>query len=328
MFGFGEPTYDPVKDIPDLTGKVAIVTGANSGIGYQTAQQLVNHGAKVYLAGRNESKVLVAIEQMQKENQTLRGKNMANFLHLDLSEPKGVKAAADAFMAKESRLDILVNNAAAMNMGHFILDIGLTDTMMSNYIGPWIFTTSLLPLMKKTAADPLADVRIVNVASQVHSIVPVDAKLDSVDDLNQAFAEGAATAGLLVRLKRYGLEKLCEILFTTELQRRLDEESVPITCISLHPGMLATGAMKEWWIYYLLKVFGDTPLQAAKCSLFAATSPVVKEKRDEYKGKFLMPVDKITPPLCPQGRDEELAKRLWLLTETVVNNIFEKGVAQ
>ena len=98
--------FDPLSDLPDLTGKVIIVTGGNGGIGYSTIQHLARKGAKVYMAARNESKATSAIEKLKSESFE-PGNGEIVFMKINLSDPKQVKNAAERFVQMESRLDVL-----------------------------------------------------------------------------------------------------------------------------------------------------------------------------------------------------------------------------
>ncbi|KAG9006826.1 hypothetical protein FRB90_009713, partial [Tulasnella sp. 427] len=123
----GYSHYDPVTEIPDLKGKVALVTGANSGIGYETVKWLAAKGAKVYLGARDESRGRSAVDKI---NQHLAGVSSAGsvrWLPLDVETPRRAKAGAQAFLAQESRLDILVHNAGVNLLGyHTVSEGGLT----------------------------------------------------------------------------------------------------------------------------------------------------------------------------------------------------------
>lgn len=105
---YSSSVFDPDADIPSLTGRVALVTGGNTGIGYQTVKQLVKHGARVYLGARNESRAIGAIAQLEAEGiLNIAEAGTVHWLPLDLATPRKAKSAAEAFMNREQRLDIL-----------------------------------------------------------------------------------------------------------------------------------------------------------------------------------------------------------------------------
>ncbi|TFY76492.1 hypothetical protein EWM64_g7520 [Hericium alpestre] len=160
-FLFSKPSYDPRRDIPDLTGKVILVTGANAGIGLQTSEQLAIHGAKVYLACRTESKAKAAIAGIEDRTPSLKGQGRLMWLPLDLSSMRSSKKAAEEFLSKEKRLDILINNAGRLADDYVLSPEGVELSVAVNHLGHFVLTTALLPLLKETARRPDADVRII-----------------------------------------------------------------------------------------------------------------------------------------------------------------------
>ncbi|KAH9921374.1 hypothetical protein B0H21DRAFT_701637, partial [Amylocystis lapponica] len=104
--GWFSKSFDPAADLPDLTGKVIIVTGGSSGIGYATLQHLARHGAKVYMAARSEAKAQAALARLEAEG-VAPGNGTVRWLPLDLCDPRNAQKAAEEFMAKEKRLDVL-----------------------------------------------------------------------------------------------------------------------------------------------------------------------------------------------------------------------------
>ncbi|KAF8903480.1 NAD-binding protein [Gymnopilus junonius] len=308
-------------DLTDLHGKVAIVTGGNTGIGYGTVQFLARKGAKVYIAARNEQKALDAIKQLEKEG-IADGK--LEWLKLDLSDPRIAKKAAQDFLEKETRLDILVNNAALGPMGPFSLDQdGLLGIMVTNHISHFIFTDTLLPLLKTTSQKEGSDVRIINISSNAHDRNEV-ISFEGKESLNKDF--GNSVNG---RIDTYGYSKLANILHIKELQRRLDSENVNIVCVAVHPGSVWTSGVKSFLssIPYLGKlievVFGSlfkSWRQGAYTSVFAAASPEVRQNKDLYKGAYLTPVAKITKP-SKSATNAKLATELYDTTESVLKEL-------
>ncbi|KAF4615779.1 hypothetical protein D9613_012460 [Agrocybe pediades] len=349
-------------DLVDLRGKVAIVTGSNAGIGYSTVQFLARKGAKVYMAARSEAKALEAIKQLEAED--LWG-GQVEWLRLDLSDMKQTKEAALEIFEKEKRLDILgmllsrypngemdsltdgdlVNNAA-MVVGPFKKTAdGLLDIMVVKYvtfdlwesthlkfissqshISHFIFTMTLVPLMKQTSNEsPLADVRIINVTSEVHQIVPPVATFAGEGCLSHQYEES-----VMGYLRTYGYTKLANILFTKELQRRLSLEGFTnIVCIAAHPGSVTTPGSQRFmgsipyisWITKTLNSWFSYPQRAgAFTSVFAAASPEVKAEPEKYRGAYLIPVARIAKP-SKNAQDERLAKELWETTEAKLKEL-------
>ncbi|KAK7683130.1 hypothetical protein QCA50_013803 [Cerrena zonata] len=150
MGGLFSKRFNPAMDVPDLSGKVMIVTGGNAGIGLATVRHLARSGAKVYLGARNEEKAKAAIEKLKQEG--LGPKNgEVIWLKLDLSDPKKAKEAALEFLEKEKKLDVLVNNAAMTLEPYTKTHYDIQDVMVINVLSPIVFTNTLLPLMKETA---------------------------------------------------------------------------------------------------------------------------------------------------------------------------------
>jgi len=310
--------FDPATDIPDLSGKVALVTGGNSGIGYHTVLQLARHGATVYLAARNETRAQEAIEKLKAEG---LGTGSVQWLKLDLGTAKGAKGAADDFLSKEQRLDLLINNAGLLAPLFELNGDGINTAMATNHIGPFVLTQALLPLLKKTAEHPDSDVRIVHIASEAYKFAPSSTRYRSKEDFNAVTGDAMWT-----RMSRYGVSKLGNLLFSSELQRRLTAEGSSIISISVHPGTVASeGAINELQILpgllrtiavQVYRWISTTAAEGAHATLYAATSPTVKQSTD-YKGAYLLPSFKITTLSTKLANDPELAAELWTGSKAV-----------
>jgi len=148
------------KNLPDQTGKVYIITGANTGVGYEVASILYSHNAKVYVAARSQSKADTAIESIKKAHSASQGS--LHYLHLNLSDLSSIKESANEFLSKEDKLHWLDNNAGVMippkgDRGAQ----GLNLTYQTNILGPYLFTKLLLPVLKRTAeSEPKGTVRV------------------------------------------------------------------------------------------------------------------------------------------------------------------------
>ncbi|KAF9223134.1 NAD(P)-binding protein [Gyrodon lividus] len=310
-------SFNPITDMPDLSGKVIIVTGGNTGIGYATVKHLARLGAKVYMAARNKSKAEEAIAKLKQEG-LAPGNGQVVWLELDLSDPRNVKNTVQEFLGKESRLDVLIHNAAILVEGYKISPDGVQEIMIVNAISPFVLTRELLPVLKQTAAEPNADVRIVVVSSAGHELVPGEPRFRNFDDINNEYKNA-----LVPSFARYCYTKLANILYASELQRRLDAEGSPITVISLHPGSVNTFSRKpqlkkfSWLVDILVYPFFVHPDVGGYTSVIAAASPEVAQNRDMYKGAYLVPIGKIKNP-TDTARDEGIAKELWELMEGFV----------
>ncbi|KAJ4478406.1 NAD-P-binding protein [Lentinula aciculospora] len=323
-------------DLTDLRGKVAIVTGGNTGIGYATIQFLMRQGAKVYMGARNEDKAKAAIKELEaelpKDTNAANSGGSVHWLQLDLSNPGLVKEAAAGFLRKEERLDILVNNAAATSGPYKPREDGFTETMVVNHISPFLFTETLLPLLKSTAALDDSDVRIVNVTSVYHTRVKVESFVGKYS-LSKDY--GDTTSG---NLYMYGVSKLANILYIKHLQAQLNAESSRITCIAVHPGTVSTDGVKKF--FSSVRFFGlflrmiVMPLifvswtQGAMNSVFAAAGKDVAAAREStnearkrmYEGVYLIPIGKITEP-SENAKDKRLQKELYETTKEVLRDI-------
>ncbi|KAG9032624.1 hypothetical protein FS837_002668 [Tulasnella sp. UAMH 9824] len=329
MFGFGSSAYDPKAETPNLNGKVAIVTGGNSGIGRESARHLVTYGAKVYIAARNETRVQEAIEDFRK-NGAFENGGSAHMLLVDFSSLKDVKRAADEFASKEQRLDVLLNNVGMLaNQKIEYTNEGVQTLFSINSIGPFLFINTLLPILKKTATEPSSDVRVVSVASGSIYYPPQIPKIEVIDDLYRTKGGGMWDA-----MKRYGLSKLCDVFIIHELQRRMTEESVPITCLCADPGPVASDGVNSSLqvvptpirqiAWQVIKLSFQTPEVGSYSSKFATTSTKVAEDREKYKGAYIFSPTKIQP-VKGQAADVELAKQFWVLAEKVCEEVLRDG---
>ncbi|KAG8722356.1 hypothetical protein FRC08_003307 [Ceratobasidium sp. 394] len=321
MFSYGGSTAQP-----DLSGKVFIVTGANRGIGFETAKQLYRLGGTVYLGARSEKNAEDAIARVRVEVTGRTGGEL-RWLPLDLSTIGRARESADAFLEMEDRLDVLVNNACLGDATFETNEDGIETMFATNHVGHFVLTTTLLPLMKKTSALNETDVRIVNVASTVHNMWGKGTQISFADpsDLSKPFPSKKPDTWSHI-LTRYSRTKLANILFTRELQRRLDDEGSNIITLSLHPGYVATDAAKEATSKMpvlglissiLVKLFFIDEAGGARNSVYAASSPDVRADSRRFKGQFLTPVGKVTAPAAI-ARDKQLARDLWTLTDRIM----------
>ncbi|KAH9895318.1 NAD(P)-binding protein [Epithele typhae] len=283
---------------------LSFLRGTNAGIGYADCFHLARKGARVYMGARSEERAQAAIAQLE-EAGVEKGK--VEWLDLDLTYPKKVKAAAEGFMEKESRLDILLNNAGSRLWSFPDGSVGVLDTMMIKY--------TLLPLLKRTAEDPSDDVRIVTLASDSLALVKgLDVRFRSVEDYNREFKEASDSDRC-----RYAVTKLADALYARALQRQLNAANAPILVLSADPGWVWTPGVsaipflqKPAWkpVVALLRLvaFVD-PIEGAHSSVFAAASPAVREEAGRWKGRMAY---------APQADDEALADELCKSTEEIV----------
>jgi NAD(P)-dependent dehydrogenase (short-subunit alcohol dehydrogenase family) len=202
------------RDIVDLTGKVALVTGANSGIGYETARELAIHGAHVILGCRDADKARKAVDALEKE----LDRSSIEILPLDLSDLYSVRNAAASLLSTHAHLDLLVNNAGVMGTPYRQTADGFELQMATNHLGHFALTGLLLDRLLTTPRS-----RVVTVASHMHRLGQIP-----FDDV----------AGTKVRNTwlNYGTSKLANLLFTAELSRRLVAAHESTIAVAAHPG--------------------------------------------------------------------------------------------
>eukprot|EP00834_Sanchytrium_tribonematis_P002329 NODE_70_length_24940_cov_0.663138.p12 type:complete len:310 gc:universal NODE_70_length_24940_cov_0.663138:11195-10266(-) len=295
------------NDIPDLNGKVAIVTGANSGIGYHTALELARKNAKVYLACRNEEKAKAAIEEMQKQ---VSKANLV-FGQLDLSDLSSVQKFADFIKKNETKIDILVNNAGLSTTPKLTkTKDGFEMQMGTNHLGHFALTGHLLKLLKNA--------RIVNVSSNAIRLGP------NIDFDNMDYAKGGYKP-----FTAYANSKLANIWFSLMLQQKSKNANLNMTVTSSHPGLTSTnipynpngpavksGSFMDYMVKCFNYLFAQTADKGALPSLYAATSDKVSPNGFYGPDTFFEMWG--SPKQCELNalaKNEELAHKLWEWSE-------------
>ncbi|KAH8113780.1 hypothetical protein DFH11DRAFT_1597378 [Phellopilus nigrolimitatus] len=246
------------------------------------------------------------------------GSGTVLYHHLDLVDPREAKKSAEAFLEKEERLDLLVNNAGVTIPDYKLSFEGIQEVMVVNYISPFAFTDGLLPLLKKTDSQPNSDVRIVNLASLTHTFVPDGLRFKSKEDFNLRWEKD-----FMGGFKRYGLSKLADMLWSRELQRRLTAEGSNIIVLSVHPGAVLTQGNPSTtrcvaWplrpLYWLLAhTIFESPQSGVATSAIAAASPKVRAEAEKYRAAYLVPPGEVSE-CSKQAQDDALAGELWETT--------------
>jgi len=320
MGGTPSKTFKPLEDLPSLKGKVAIVTGSSSGIGFASLQHLLRLGANVYMASPDQDRTKEALERVEREGRE-PGLGEVVWHELDLKDPRTAKASAQSFLEKETRLDILINNAALISdLGKPLRNQdGVQDNMAINYLGPFVFTRTLLPLLESTAANG-DDVRIVNVGSMGHADVTF---LDygSKESWNHKFGRT-----LLPTMSRYKYSKLAVHLWTNNLAKRLAAENSKVMVLLAHPGaILSDGAIRNlktlpfppFWIW-LLGTMMYPQEEGAFTSVFAACTS--RDNPEISHGAYICPPNVATRQ-APGALDEERQRQLYDFTEAFLKSI-------
>jgi NAD(P)-dependent dehydrogenase (short-subunit alcohol dehydrogenase family) len=275
----------------DLQGKIAIVTGSNTGIGKETARGLAARGATVILACRDMTKAQAARDDIARTTSRDDVKAMA----LDLGSKASIRAFVERFEAAHPRLDILVNNAGVWTTSRKTTADGFESTFGVNHLGTFLLTRELLPLLEASAPS-----RIVILSSALH----YRGKMDW-DDLQFERRKYSGTAA-------YNQSKLANVLFTLALARRLESKGVTVNAV--HPGVVATELTRDYprLLIKLFHLFLLTPEQGAACSLHVAASPDTAATTGQYFEK-----SKTKPPLRA-AQDRDAQEKLWSLTERLL----------
>ncbi len=240
------------ENIGDQSGKTAIVTGANSGLGFATACTLADKGAHVVLACRSRARGEAALEKLMQAHPDAH----AELILVDLGDLASVKAFSKTITEKFDALHVLVNNAGIMFPPFQKTVDGFESQFGINHLGHFALTAQLMPLLAKTPGA-----RVVNVSSVGHKIGPVD-----LEDPNFETRKYG-------KLKSYGQSKLANLLFTYELQRRLEAAGLDVQAMAAHPGWTNTNLQDETaWIRWFNPIFAMPPHQGALPSLYGAVA--------------------------------------------------------
>jgi NAD(P)-dependent dehydrogenase (short-subunit alcohol dehydrogenase family) len=238
----------------DLDGRTFLITGANTGIGRETARALAVRGARLHLACRSEDAGRQTIEEIRGQT----GNRELELLSLDLGDLDSVRRCADAFLSTDEPLHVLINNAGLAG-AHGMTASGFEIAFGTNHVGPFLLTSLLLDRLRSSAPA-----RIVNVASVAHYNAPgID--WEAVRKRTRSFTG----------MREYSASKLANVLHAQELARRIDGAGV--TTYALHPGTIASDIWRRvpWPLRPLMTRRMQSPEQGARTSLYCATSPDV-----------------------------------------------------
>jgi len=294
------------RDIPDLTGKVIIVTGANSGIGYEAAKEFARKGAQTILACRSFDKAQRALNQIQAEVSTAK----VEVMQLNLASQKSIHGFAEAFKSKYDHLDVLVNNAGIMMVPYGTTEDGFERQFGANHLGHFALTGLLIDLLRNTPNS-----RVVNVSSNGH-------RQGIMDFDNLMFENGKGYS----RMGAYGRTKLANLLFTYELQRRFEETGMNTIATAAHPGLTNTALADHFFgvkfLRPILQPFLGRVLQNASMgalpTLRAAVDPT--SRGGQYYGPD-GPGETRGYPIVVQSNqashDKSDARQLWQVSENL-----------
>jgi NAD(P)-dependent dehydrogenase (short-subunit alcohol dehydrogenase family) len=297
------------SDMPSLTGKTALVTGANGGLGYYVSLELARKGAQVLMACRSAEKGRQAAERIAAEAPGAQ----VEVIGLDLADLEAVRRCAGEVRGRVERLDILVNNAGVMGIPRTTTAQGFEMQFGANHLGHFALTAQLLDLIEAAPAG-----RVVQVSSLMHLF----GKMNFDDLMGERRYE---------RWAAYSQSKLANLLFAYELQRRLAGRGSRAISLGAHPGYAATnlqyvnaemtGSRVDYWRNRLMNaVLAQTPAQGALPILFAAAAPQAQG------GMFIGPhlgsrgYPKVVRS-SPRSYDRAAARRLWEASERLTANL-------
>lgn len=277
----------------DLQGRVCLVTGANSGVGFEAARQLAALGADVTLlcrdAARGEAARVAIVEAT--------GNSLVQLLPADMSSQRQIREAAARFRAMHDRLDILVNNAGAMFPSRELTEDGIERTFAVNHLGYFLLTTLLLDRVEVSAPA-----RIVNVASSAHGRARID-----FSDLSGEHSWSTMGA--------YGRSKLANVMFSYELARRLEGGAVTVNAI--HPGLVATNlGSGVRWIRWLTRPVQRLMTQSPEAGA-AVVRLVTAPELEGVSGRYFSKWDEQRS--SERSYDIEAQQRLWAVSEQLVS---------
>ncbi|KAK3760106.1 hypothetical protein RRG08_064776 [Elysia crispata] len=286
----------------DLTGKYAIITGANSGIGFETARSLALHGATVVMACRDlesakRGKVTILNELAQAKVETM---------HIDLASLNSVKAFADKYIQTGWPLHILILNAGVFGIGFSMTEDNLEQTFQVNHLAHFYLTRLLVNVLMESAPA-----RVIVVSSESHRMSTLSER-DLFED-----RVSPPKAGNFWHFDAYNNSKLCNVLFANELNSRLLPHGVVAN--SLHPGnMMSSGMPRHWWLYRLLfalvRPFTKSMQQGASTTVYCA----VAEELSNVGGLYFNNCCR-----CPPSKaafSKSMAAALWSLSEKLIDS--------
>ena len=300
-------------DIPDQHDRVVVVTGANSGLGFQTARILAGKGATVVMACRNQSKGAEALARLKDEHPTAS----AELVELDLADLASVRKAANDVLARHPRLDLLINNAGVMAIPRRTTADGFEMQFGTNHLGHFALTGLLIERLLATEGS-----RVVNVSSGAHRGGRMN-----FDDLHGERRYR--------KWRAYGQSKLSNLLFTRELHRRLDASDSSTIAVGAHPGYAAThlqtvgpemagSKVRTRGMELANRLFSQTDEMGALGQLRAATDPGATG--DDYYGPdkfFGLQGHPVPASRSRASRNDADARRLWEASEDLTGVRFE-----
>ena len=300
-----------LKDIPNLEGKTIIVTGGNSGLGYEAVKALARKNATVIMACRSVSKGELAKKQIL----DITSKSHIVVMELDLADLNSIRSFVVKFKQNYAQLHVLLNNAGIMMVPYGLTKDGFEKQIGTNHLGHYALTGLLLDVLKVTPKS-----RVVNVSSIAH-------KQGLMDFDNLLYDKGIGYSPM----KAYSRSKLSNLLFSYELQRFFEANNIDCVSVAAHPGVSDTNLFNHAankWIMALLKPLFKFMVQPAAMGalpeLRASVDATVKG--GEYygpDGKREMNGFPILVHSTPASHDKESARRLWDISQRLTNVVYK-----
>jgi WW domain-containing oxidoreductase len=286
----------------DLSGKVAIITGCNTGIGLETAKSLAVHGAEIVFACRNQKAAFDAMESIRKERPDMK----LNFIQVDLSSLWSCKRFCDEVKSQYNHIHYLILNAGVFALPHTLTSDGIETIFQVSHLSHFYITQELEVLLNHES-------RVVIVSSESHRFATLPSNGLTRDNVSPP-------ASKFWSMIQYNNAKLCNVLFAHELGRRWASKGICV--FALHPGnMVSTDLSRYYWFYRflfaLVRPFTKSLQQAASTTVFCTTAPELNGLTGIYFNNcFICEPSKLS-------QNPQLAEELWILSEKMIKCVFE-----
>jgi NAD(P)-dependent dehydrogenase (short-subunit alcohol dehydrogenase family) len=303
------------QDMPDLAGRLAVVTGFTGGLGFHTALELGRAGADLVVTARNPQKADDRLTKLRAQLPDVR----VETLSLDLADLADVRRATDELAGRHDRIDLLVNNAGIMIPPKSSTKDGFELQMGTNHLGHFAWTARLWPVLRDSSA------RVVTISSLAHTMA-------KGIDLRALTPEGSPRR--YRRWQTYGESKLANLSFALELDRRAKAAGLPVVSVAAHPGYANTELQQTgismgnpllgFGLHQVSRIVGQSAAAGALPTLRAATDPTFTG--GEYVGPHLLGQTRGKPVLVGMtrwARDEQLADDLWAASEAATGETFD-----
>ncbi|KAF2664138.1 retinol dehydrogenase 14 [Microthyrium microscopicum] len=303
-----DTTFEPVRSIPDLTGRVYFVTGGTTGLGAGFISFIAaQNPAKIFFSGRNKARA----EKLISDVKVISPSTKVVFIECDLSNLSTVQQAAKHFLSKSDRLDVLMCNAGVMVLDPALSVDGYEIQFATNHLGHALLIKLLLPAMLKTASQsPDSDVRIINLSSTAYTATPGSGiEFDTLKTTQASLGPFYVPS----KFMRYGQSKLANLLYPIELARRHPS----ITSVAVHPGFIRTELhshenFMDRCLVSMVSGGNWTPVQKGPYTQTWAATTV---KTNLENGAYYEPIGVKVEPTTALAKDKTLAKKLYDWTE-------------